>query len=160
MICKITNDIFSIEFFVDDDDEFLLEVPWYASIQDGNLRAIYRNVQKNGKREAVYLHRVIMKLTTQNKCVVDHIDGNPANNRKSNLRVCTQADNLGNQSKPKNNTSGYKGVSFEKNNKKWRVYISRHRKRVHLGYFDTPEEAYLAYCNAAKQAFGQFAKTE
>ena len=69
--------------------------------------------------------------------IIDHIDGDPSNNRIENLREATIRENSYNRTKQKNNTSGYKGVYLHKATKKWVAYCSGNS----LGYYDTPEEA-------------------
>jgi hypothetical protein len=82
--------------------------------------------------------------------LIDHIDGNPYNNRFNNLRLATRHQNGCNQKKHSNNTSGFKGVCWHKVIKKWQAYITVEGQRVGLGYFGTKEEAYAVYCEAAK----------
>ncbi len=89
---------------------------------------------------------------------VDHIDGNKLNNRISNLRLCTPRQNMGNQSKAKKNTSGYKGVYWSKTRRKWIAQIKKKPITVNLGAFETPQEAALAYDRAAIAHFGEFAR--
>jgi hypothetical protein len=107
----------------------------------------------NGKE---LIHRVIM--SAKKGFDVDHIDGNPLNNKKENLRICSHGENCRNQKKSKNNTSGYKGVSWRKDAKKYRAYIMKDQKEIHLGYFNSKKEAAKIYNIAALQYFGPFAK--
>lgn len=79
--------------------------------------------------------------------VIDHIDRNPLNNKIENLREVTHSENCFNRLKNKNNTSGYKGVSFHKTMNKWRAMIKVKGKDICLGYYPFPEDAYKAYCN-------------
>jgi len=88
---------------------------------------------------------------------IDHVDGNGLNNQKANLRVASHAENCANRRINRNNTSGFKGVS--KNKERWQAYIRVAYRQIHLGYFDTPEEAAEAYDRAAIAYFGEFAKT-
>ena len=88
--------------------------------------------------------------------VVDHIDGDKLNNRRANLRLCSQADNTRNTRLGRNNTSGAKGVSLDVNGK-WRARIWKDRKEIRIGTFDTVEEALAAYDKAAAELHGQFA---
>ena len=87
---------------------------------------------------------------------IDHIDGNGCNNAIVNLRLATSAQNSQNQKRSRTNISGYKGVSYKQN--KWEASISAHGKRRWLGYFRTPELAHMAYCKAAAELHGDFAR--
>lgn len=90
---------------------------------------------------------------------VDHINGNRYDNCLSNLRLATGSENGYNRRISKRNTSGYKGVHFFKPTGKWRAAINiGKRKRKHIGLYDTPEEAALAYRRAAAELFGEFAR--
>ena len=91
-----------------------------------------------------------------NKKVIDHIDNNPANNNIKNLRWATPKDNLANQGKRKTNNSGFKGVWFNKKANKYHSQIRINDKQIHLGYFENPEEASLAYETKAKEFHGEF----
>lgn len=80
------------------------------------------------------------------KYQIDHINEVKTDNRIANLRDVLQTKNLLNQSKPqKNNTSGFRGVSFDDSNGKYRAQLMIYKKQHHLGYFDTAENAYQAY---------------
>jgi hypothetical protein len=81
---------------------------------------------------------------------IDHIDRNPANNRFANLRVVTRSENMQNVGKYKCNTSGYKGVSYQKCRKKWRAQIEINNVCKEIGRFATPEEASAAYLAAQR----------
>lgn len=90
---------------------------------------------------------------------IDHIDRDRANNRLTNLREATRSENLFNTSLPRNNTSGYKGVCFNKSRNKFMAYVTL-GKRIHLGYFLTAELASEAYQVFAKANHGEFYNTE
>lgn len=92
--------------------------------------------------------------------LIDHIDGNKANNRISNLRVASSQQNQGNSVIPVNNKSGVKGVSWNKKMQRWVAQIGRGKKRFYLGGFNTKEQAAQAYADAARDHFGAFAKGE
>lgn len=83
--------------------------------------------------------------------MVDHIDGDPTNNRKSNLRAATQVQNARNRKINSNNSTGFKGVCKDKT--RFAAFISG----TFIGTFSTPEEAHAAYCAAAKELHGEFA---
>jgi len=79
---------------------------------------------------------------------IDHINRNRSDNRLCNLRLVTHMENCHNQTLKSTNTTGYTGITAKNN--KWRSRIKVNYKTVHLGYFDTKEEAYQAYLNAKK----------
>lgn len=91
--------------------------------------------------------------------LIDHIDGDKANNRIENLRESTKVTNGYNRGSQKNSSHGFKGVTFNKNNQKYMARISVNKKPIYLGYFDSYEKAHLAYCEASKKYHGEFAKT-
>jgi hypothetical protein len=90
---------------------------------------------------------------------VDHINGIRSDNRFCNIREANCSQNQQNKGRQSNNTSGFKGVSYYKNNGKWRSAIKVNGKKRHLGFFNTPEEAHEEYCKAAKDLHGEFANT-
>ena len=81
---------------------------------------------------------------------IDHINRNKKDNRFVNLRAATHSENMHNQPKPKNNTSGFKGVAYHKQHKKWHASIRINNVLKHLGDFFTPEEAGAAYLAAQR----------
>lgn len=91
--------------------------------------------------------------------VVDHINGDTLDNRRSNLRLCTNPENLRNRGKSKANTSGFKGVFWDKKLRRWRAAIDYNRKKINLGVYPTAELAALAYDKAARKYHGDFSKT-
>lgn len=91
---------------------------------------------------------------------VDHVNGDGLNNLPHNVRSATQSQNCHNAGIRSNNTSGFKGVTFYKSRNNWMAQIWVNGKRKGLGYFITPEEAHEAYCQAAKDLHGEFARTE
>lgn len=101
------------------------------------------------------LHRIIANVTPQN--VTDHINGDKLDNRKCNLRICSQAENTRNIKKRKDSKNRYKGVSSVGGH--WKASISSNRKRIYLGYFYNEEDAARAYDFSALQLHGKFART-
>lgn len=87
---------------------------------------------------------------------IDHVNGIRNDNRIANLRESSQAQNCGNVTRHQDNKSGYKGVF--KCRGKWQAQVCRDGVKRHLGTFETPEAAHAAYCDAAKQVFGEFAR--
>ena len=82
---------------------------------------------------------------------IDHVNGNSSDNRILNIRECNNSENSQNKSTQSNNSSGYIGVHYYKAYDKWRSRIQINNKEIHLGYFDTAEEAYEKYLEAKKQ---------
>lgn len=144
---------------VDNDSfDYLNQWNWNMAREGYARRSQYMGKSKEGKykSDVLLMHRVIMN--PPKGMIVDHINGDKLDNRRENMRNCSQADNLHNtRNLMRNNTSGYKGVSWDKTNQKWRAYIALNRKQKHLGYFDTKEEAAEAYFVAAKKLFGEYA---
>jgi hypothetical protein len=89
---------------------------------------------------------------------IDHVDGNPRNNRWDNLRKCTKSENQCNRAIQSNNTSGYKGVSWDKRRMKWKAYIKINTKMIYLGRFDNIEDASDARIQAMNDIHGEFAR--
>ncbi len=117
----------------------------------------YIQVQVRGK--SYLAHRVAWLITYGEWPVehLDHINGNVQDNRLSNLRQATNAQNRYNTKLNIRNKIGLKGVSFAKDRNKWAAHISANGRSRTLGYFATPEEAHAAYCKAAKELHGEFA---
>ena len=89
---------------------------------------------------------------------IDHINGDPSDNRLCNLRAANRSNNASNMRRSKRNKSGYKGVSWHEGAGKWQAHIRANDKNIYLGCFDTPEEAHQAYCDKARETKGEFAR--
>ena len=103
----------------------------------------------------VRFHRFILGELCSNM-VVDHINHNTLDNRKENLRICTQHQNTMNCSLSINNKSGCAGVSFSSKLNKWRSYIMVNRKQIHLGCFENIEDAISIRKEAEERYFGEY----
>lgn len=113
----------------------------------------------DGKKITILMHRLILGLEIGDIRKADHKEPSKTlDNRRINLRIANDAESVRNRRKQKNNTSGFRGVSFCKANRKWRARIKVDRKEIMIGYFDTPEEAHAAYCEEARKHFGEFAR--
>lgn len=145
---------------VDEEDaEKISHYKW--QLNDSASNKIYFHVytrNPDGTKTKIYLHRYL--LNAEKGTVIDHINGNTLDCRKSNLRITDKIGNARNRCMGKNNTSGYKGVSWADNAKKWRVRIMHDQKYKHIGYFETKELAYKAYCEASKKYHGEFGRVK
>lgn len=152
---------------VDDADyEWLNQYKWYAWKYGRNRKGYYavRNAPGGGR---IYMHREILGLQPGDPRIADHIDNNVENsgliNCRSNLRKVSRRQNVQNMRKPIGNwlgkpcSSPLKGASWIKDDHKWESYIRLDGRKKTLGRFDTDIEAHLAYCQAAKQYFGEYA---
>ena len=110
-----------------------------------------------GSTKKIRLHRLIMNCPEDK--VVDHINHNTLDNRKSNLRICTLQQNNKNQKKKTNNKSGVIGVSWDNSRGKWCAQIMHNHKHIHLGRFDTIEEAIEARKQAEITYYGEYRNT-
>ena len=137
---------------VDDEDyDLLMHWHWTCSVAGYAVRGI----KKNKKCIAILMHRQL--INAPKGISTDHINGDCLDNQKSNLRLCTHAENIRNSKRHRNNTTGFKGVSFVDG--KWRMHIKKNYKMFWFGYFGTPEEAARAYDEKAKELFGEYART-
>lgn len=91
---------------------------------------------------------------------VDHINGNPADTRLVNLRPVTRSQNMMNMGRSPRNTSGHKGVSWAKNDRKWQAYITLNRRKRSLGYHADINDAIAARRAAEAEIFGEFARPQ
>ena len=139
------------DVIIDDEDfERVSAINWRL------ISNVYFGIGKriNGKYKIIRLHRFIIDAPEGYE--VDHVNCNTLDNRKTNLRLCTRTQNSRNRLKNKNNSSGYKGVTRDRN--RWRAMIIAENKRVVLGIYETKEEAYKAYCEASKKFHGEFGR--
>ena len=110
-----------------------------------------------------FAHRIIWEMyygEIPEGLVIDHINGDRADNRLENLRMCTFQENHFNRGKQSNNKSGYKGVSWHKQKQKWVAQIKLDGRNKFLGFFDDPAKAYARYCEVARGRYGEFAKLD
>ena len=131
-----------------------------AGDEAGGIAGRYKNYKTVKVDGCIYqLHRIIFLmhrgyLPEQ----IDHIDGNGLNNDIENLRAANHGQNQHNKGAQKNNTSGFKGVSWNKKSQKWQAFIKLDGKQRYLGYFDTPDAAHEAYKAAATKLHNEFAR--
>jgi hypothetical protein len=142
--------------------EILIDTKNYNKIKEYRWRVIKRpgtfyattTFPIKNKKLTISIHELLFK--TKNK-MIDHKDRNGLNNLESNIRQCTHQQNMSNRGLTKNNTSGYKGVSWHKGAKKWKAVIEYNNKIIHLGCFEDKIGAAKAYNEAALIYHGEFA---
>jgi hypothetical protein len=137
------NDVFTIDL---DDYEKIKNLSW-RFLSNGYVATGLNNT-------TVLLHRFI--LNAPSGYVVDHINHDKTDNRKSNLRICTYQENNRNKAKLESNTSGTTGVYYHKKTKKWRAQIGKNNNIICLGEFDDIEEAKIARFEAEDSIFKNY----
>ena len=144
----VTNKKGEIKYFLVDREDF-------DRVNEYKWRIDARSYVRKGF--GIFLHRFIMGII-EPKMVVDHVNGDKLDNRKANLRIVTNTQNAQNKKKQVNNTSGFKGVFFNKTTNKCVAQIRINGKCKYLGNFSTPEAAAHAYDEAARIYHGEFGR--
>ncbi len=141
---------------LNDKYEILVDNDIYELLKNNTIYiSVKRNVPYAYFKNNIYLSRFIVQA--KRKDFVDHINGNTLDNRKCNLRLCTNADNLKNRvNLPKNNTSGILGVRFRKDRNKWYSELQVNNKTIRLGSYLTKEEAIKARKNGEEKYFKEY----
>jgi hypothetical protein len=139
---------------VDTEDwELLNQFNWAAKWHPKENR--FYAVRRGNDGKIKFMHRFLLGEPGGKE--VDHKDHNGLNNRRSNLRPCTSRQNKFNSSNRKNNTSGYRGVYFDKRKNKWNVEIRKDGRHIFVGYFSDPKEAARARDRVVREIHGEFA---
>ena len=150
----LTRGLFAL---VDDCDyESISQYKWYALNSQWGFRAA-RSCHIDGKKRCVLMGRQILGLVHGDRLQADHANHNTLDDRRCNLRTCTNQQNSYNRKRYKNSSSKYKGVSWYGAYAKWMGYIRSSGKNVFLGYFGKEDDAARAYNSAARRLHGQYA---
>lgn len=150
---------------VDNEDyESIVQHKWFAHKKTRRLSRYYaeRQVRYSKKQVLVGMHRDIMGLIIGDGLQIDHVNGDGLDNRRSNLRVCTQAQNSANsRGRISRRLCKFKGLQYKNRllTKPWLARITCNGKCHYLGYFATEEEAARVYDRKAVDLFGEFAHT-
>lgn len=141
---------------VDEDlYEFLNQYEWMCNDKGYACRSM---VNREGKKEFIFMHNVILGKGTGDGFYCDHINGIPLDNRRCNLRLASKTENMQNISRRRNKTtSRFKGVFKRKDSGKFRVIIMANGTRVNVGQFEDEVTAARAYNEAANRLHGEFA---
>lgn len=115
----------------------------------------HKYVQRRSNGKIIWMHYEVLRPPTGK--ITDHKFRDTLDNRRSNLRISDKSQNTHNSHIHKANTSGYRGVSFHSQKRKWRATIMKNRKYIHLGLFDTALEAAKKYDKEAVRLYGEFA---
>jgi hypothetical protein len=137
------------QFFFDLEDYDLIKDYCWRKDVDGYICATV-NKQK------IYFHRLILNLNKYNKIFVDHRFHNTFDNRKNNLRKCTNTQNVRNSKIQKNNTSGVTGVYWDNNHQGWHSFIHVNKEKISLGVYKDFEDAVKVRKNAEDKYFKDF----
>jgi hypothetical protein len=139
---------------VDDEDAaaVLASGKWTAVVSGQSVYA-HRRPRVDGRSRTIYLHRFLTGWP-----MVDHIDGDGLNNRRANLRPANKQQNSANRGPYRNNTSGYKGVSWQPDRCLYVAQICVSYRLINLGRYADPADAARAYDAAAREHFGEYAR--
>lgn len=141
------------EFYFDlEDYDKIKDYCWH--INDSGYIVSMTTDSINSKRICILMHRIITDCPED--MVVDHINHNKNDNRKYNLRICSQQENRMNSNISKRNTSGYTGVYLCKTSNKWQAYITYNNNDIYLGLFNNKEDAIKARVEAEEKYFGKY----
>lgn len=151
----LTQGQFAIIDYVDRD--LILQHRWHCKTSRGGRYAVRKRSQSDDPDapRSIRMHREILEARPGSEA--DHINGMTLDNRRSNLRSATRVQNARNQRVRTDNTSGYKGVHFERPTGKWRASITVEGRKRTLAAYTSPELAAHAYDVAARRLFGEFA---
>lgn len=139
-----------LSFICDAEDLSLINRYWWRKTSDGYWACTKDNRQ-------TFLHRLLLKEGADNSAVIDHINHDKDDNRKSNLRLCTAKDNNRNAGIQARNASGVIGVRWNEDKQRWSAQIGVDYKIKYLGHFKNKVDAIRARLSAERDLYGDFA---
>ncbi|MPM14180.1 hypothetical protein SDC9_60540 [bioreactor metagenome] len=134
---------------MDSDDVALISSRYWYVGHDGYVMSVNKNDR------TILLHRFLLNPTGEQH--VDHIDRNPSNNTRNNLRLCSRSENAMNKYPQSNNKSGIIGVWFSSTSNKWAASIKLNQKTIHLGEYESKTDAIIARLHGEREYFKEFA---
>lgn len=140
--------------YVDDADYEKVSQNRWMPKKHRHVTYAHRMIFVGGKKTSLTMHRALMSPNEGD--LVDHADRVGLNNQRSNLRLCDHSQNAFNRKRTVLNTSGFKGVQWRSDRKRWRVYVAAYNKSHYVGLFKDRVEAFKAYCEAARCLHGDF----
>lgn len=143
-----------------EDYESIIAEGWRLGIIYINNRYLLARLQKGAHRDGNQVVKTLSRhlLKAPENLMVDHIDGNPLNNLRSNLRLVTSAQNQMNRKCITEHSSKFKGVRYHSRDKRWTAQIQYNQKNIWLGYHNDETSAAKAYDKKALELFGEFAR--
>ena len=144
---------------IDAEDAPLVEGSnWCAMSEKARMHyAVRTRLLSNGEFQTIFMHRLIAQAYSGT--IVDHVNHDPIDNRKTNLRLCSYTENGQNSRKKTPGKSNLKGVCWHNQKEKWFARITVNKKQIYLGLYDTEEEAHKAYCEASEQMHKEYGCT-
>lgn len=136
-LCRLDGSVRAYAIVDEADAAWLNQ--WHWSFSKGYAVRVDKN--EHGEQHAVLMHRALLGLSRGNKLQGDHINRDPLDNRRANLRVVPRRGNLQNRGKQLGLTSSFRGVHFDARTQQWRAEVKTEERRFRLGRFDTEQDA-------------------
>lgn len=157
---KIISKKYGTHYVLVDDDDYdkVIKFKWHIAkhVCTGTFYAVRNKAVREPENPYISMSRFIVNAPL--KIEVDHINLNKLDNRKANLRLANHSENGMNKNLQRNNTSGFKGVHFDKSRGNYQSYIMVNQKKIHGGRFNSKLDAAKRYNELAIKYHGKFAR--